>query len=159
YFGAATPGNLPSNCGACHSGAGYVQPSNNTISGFCGTCHGNFHTLTGTSGGGSTSTGIGATTTSPFLRHPSDIVIKNAGEYALYTSYNLTAPPGRQTLPAAPSATVAPGSDTVTCLSCHFSHASNFPSMLRFDYSQMTAHNNGPGSNTGCFACHTTKDE
>jgi len=153
YFGAASPGLIGCSNVSCHQ-AGGVKAPNNTMSGLCATCHGNFHTLTTSS-----SSGIGASASSPFIRHPADIVIRNSGEYAGYTSYNLTAPVGRQTLPDAPSATVTPGSDTVSCLSCHMAHASDYPSMLRFDYSQMMAHNGGAASGNGCFACHTTKDE
>lgn len=157
YFGASTPGYIypAGDCESCHSAIdGYIRPHNNTISAFCATCHGNFHTLTTGS-----STGIGTDTVSPFIRHPTDIVIKNEGEYAGYTTYNITAPAGRQVLPESPSSDVTPGSDTVTCLSCHMAHASDYSSMLRFDYSQMMAHEGGDASGNGCFACHTTKDE
>jgi hypothetical protein len=162
YFGAATPGVYGCSNTSCHTGghSGPVVTKNNTISGFCGTCHGNFHTLYSYNNSGARiSTGIGTSTSSPFIRHPSDIVIKNSGEYAGYTTYNLSAPVGRQTLVATPSSTVTPGTDTITCLSCHMAHASNYAAMLRFDYSQMMAHNGGAASGSGCFACHTTKDE
>jgi hypothetical protein len=80
-------------CGAtsCHGSKG-VSPANNTISGFCATCHGNFHTLsTGDSDG------IGANISSPFIRHPNDIVLPSRGEYQNYTNYNVEAPVGRTT--------------------------------------------------------------
>ncbi|MFH7319795.1 hypothetical protein ACHHRT_04185 [Desulfurivibrio sp. D14AmB] len=154
YFGAATPGAHYPDCGACHSPIdGHIRTPNGTISGFCATCHGNFHTLTAAA-----SSGIGPDTISPFLRHPTDIVIRNSGEYADYNTYSITAPVGRQVLPATPSSEVTPGSDTVTCLSCHLAHASDYPGMLRFDYSRMMAHEGGDFSGVGCFACHTTKD-
>lgn len=155
YFGQNTPEVLGCAGGelGCH-GTNGVRPPNNTMSGFCGTCHGNFHTLTGP-GMGDTE-GIGRTGTSPFQRHPTDITLPATGEYASYTSYEVLAPVARTTVPATPSGTVTPGSDVVMCLSCHGSHATDYPDMLKWDYTTMIA---GGGSNTnGCFVCHTTKD-
>jgi len=154
YYGASTPALL--GCGggetSCHAGpSGSAMPPNNTISEFCGTCHGNFHTLTTGS-----SSGIGSSASSPFQRHPTDIVIKNTGEYsAAGRVFNPNAPVGRTTVYDAVSS-AATTSDVVTCLSCHAAHASNYADMLKWDYSTMNA---GGGSNTnGCFACHTEKD-
>jgi cytochrome c553 len=140
------------NATSCHTSLG-VSPSNHTISGFCATCHGNFHTL---SNGGSD--GIGPDITSPFIRHPSDIVIPNSGEYVGYTSYSVEAPVGRTTVSDTPSSMVNPGADVVTCLSCHMAHASPYDDMLRWDYNTMDAHNSGD-VNTGCFTCHRAKDD
>jgi len=152
YYGASAP--LVLGCGSgetsCHDGT-----PNNSISGFCGTCHGNFHTLTGA--GMEDWEGIGSSTSSPFQRHPTDIVIKNSGEYASYTTYSVEAPVGRTTVPDVASGTVAPGTDVVICLSCHAAHGSNYPDMLRWDYSTMNA--GGGGSDTGCFTCHTQKND
>ena len=147
YFGATTPMNVEG-CGAsaCHYKATTIRPSNNTISGFCATCHGNFHSIQG----------IGGSTTSPFTRHPSDVVIPNEGEYQYYTTYSVEAPPGRTTVPDSVSSTVTPGSDVVTCLSCHAAHATDYPDMLKWDYNEMVAAGGGSG---GCFTCHTTKDD
>ena len=154
YYGEASPASLSCSSGTgCHIN-GYVQPPNNTISGFCGTCHGNFHTLEA-----GDSSGIGPSITSPFIRHPNDIVIKDSNEYAAYTSYSTDAPVGRQTLPALPSNKVTPGSDVVTCLSCHMAHASDYPDMLRWDYTKMITGNAGAAAGTGCFICHTTKND
>ncbi len=154
YYGVDTPPSFScggGSSGNCHIG-GLIRPPNNTISDFCGLCHGNFHTLTT-----STNTGIGSGT-SPFQRHPSDIVIPATGEYAAYTTYNVQAPVGRTgSVPVASSGTVTPGTDVVICLSCHGAHATNYPDILRWDYSNMVA---GGGTNTdGCFICHTTKDD
>ena len=159
YYGTTTPPAL--GCGGgeekhCH-GAGGVRPPNDSISGFCGTCHGNFHGLTGGSGGGtSDGIGIGGSTSSPFKRHPTDLLIKNSGEYAFGNrTYNPQAPVGRTTVPEN-VITGATAGDVVTCLSCHAAHASNYPDMLKWDYSTMVA---GGGTNTkGCFTCHTEKD-
>ncbi len=159
YYGATTPPAL--GCGGgetnCHGGSGIVSP-NNTISGFCGTCHGNFHGLTGGSGGGtSDGIGIGGDAFSPFKRHPSDIVIKNSGEYAAYTTYSVEAPVGRTTVPDVASGTVVPGTDVVMCLSCHAAHATKYPDLLRWDYDDMIA--GGGSEDTGCFTCHTQKND
>lgn len=149
YYGATTTA-LPEAFGcttSCHDSSdnmSIIAPGN-TISGFCASCHGLFHAAESTGGDGS-----------PFIRHPTDIVIKNEGEYAGYTTYSVEAPVGRTTVSDSISGVVTPGTDVVTCLSCHASHASNFPDMLRWDYTGMIA---GGGGNTGgCFTCHTTKD-
>ncbi|MHB1184300.1 MAG: cytochrome c3 family protein [Desulfobulbia bacterium] len=151
YYGATTPMTLGCGATSCHGSNG-VSPPNHTISGFCGTCHGNFHTLSA-----GASDGIGPDITSPFIRHPNDIVLPASKEYHNYTTYSVQAPIGRTTIPASASSVVTPGADVVTCLSCHMAHASPYPDMLRWDYSQMNAHQSGD-VNTGCFTCHTTKD-
>jgi predicted CXXCH cytochrome family protein len=157
YYGTTTPPKL--GCGGgevhCHL-AGGVGPPNYSISGFCGTCHGNFHGLTGGSGSGtSDGIGIGGSTSAPFQRHPSDIVIKNEGEYQLYTTYSVEAPVGRTTVPETASSGVSAGVDVVTCLSCHTAHASDYPDLLRWDYNTMFT---GVGGSGGCFTCHAEKD-
>jgi len=155
YFGLATPSSLGCTAAlSCH-GAGGVRPPNGTISEFCATCHGNFHTLAT-----STSSGIGSVAASPFIRHPSDYTIPNIGEYAAYTTYKTTSPVARSgAVPAGASSTVTPGAnDSVMCLSCHMAHGSNYDDMLRWDYTTMTVGSGGPASGTGCFACHSGKD-
>jgi predicted CXXCH cytochrome family protein len=145
YFGATSPISTDV-CSSCHYAATDIRPSNNTISGFCATCHGVFHLLQD----------IGGSTISPFTRHPTDVVIPNEGEYQYYTTYSVEAPPGRTTVPDSVSSTVYPGSDVVTCLSCHAAHATDYPDMLKWDYNEMVAAGGGSG---GCFTCHTTKDD
>ena len=149
---SATSSPLQLECATrCHTTAGMVISRSGTISGFCATCHSQFHTLTNTEG----FEGIGDSITSPFLRHPTDVSLPATGEYAAYTEYNLDAPVGRLTVPAASSSVVTPGSDAVTCLSCHVAHASDYPDMLRWDYTTMIADGGGSG---GCFICHSTKN-
>lgn len=152
YYGLSAPIQLGCSTTSCH-GTGGVRPPDGTMSQFCATCHGNFHTLET-----SASSGIGSSASSPFVRHPTDLSLPTTGEYAAYTVYDLNSPVARQSIPAAASSTVTPGTDSVMCLSCHLSHASNFASMLRWDYSAMIAGNGGAASDTGCFTCHTTKD-
>jgi predicted CXXCH cytochrome family protein len=116
-----------------------------TISQFCGECHGDFHA--------SGSSGIGSA--SPWLRHPTDVVLPASGEYTAYTAYSTEAPVARQSIAdgtTTASGTVTPGTDIVMCLSCHRAHASQFPDALRWDYSNMSA-------GRGCYICHTQKDD
>jgi len=119
--------------------------SHNTISGLCAECHGNYHY----------SDDIGGTS-SPWLRHPTDVTLPTNGEYASYNTYSVLAPVARVT-PASPSQTVTPGgndNDIVMCLSCHGAHATNYYKMMRWDYKApdvTTAY-------SGCNICHTKKD-
>jgi hypothetical protein len=169
YFGApASPG---TGCAACHvettllyNGDGNkrmqldstLKVPNQGMSGFCITCHGQFHSSSleaETVAGRFNYNGTGGA----FLRHPSDYVIPSDTnkEYKDYTVFNVTAPVARQTLATAALGTVAPGSDLVMCLSCHQAHATPYDGMLRFDYDAIIA-----GTTTakdGCLACHTTK--
>jgi hypothetical protein len=156
YFGVTTP--LILGCGggeiSCHGGPCPTSSPNGSISAFCGTCHGLFHTLTGP--GMENWEGIGRTTSSPFQRHPTDIVLPASGEYSAYTNYSVEAPIGRASVPDAMSSIVTPGIDVVTCLSCHGAHGTNYSDILRWDYSTMVA---GGGGSGGCFTCHTQKNQ
>ncbi len=153
YYGATSPPLYDTgNCTICH-GSVSMQPPQNTMSGFCATCHGNFHTLSG--GYYGSSAGIGDDTIAPFQRHPTDIILPSTGEYAGYTTYSVEAPVARTYVPNSPISTVSPGSDIVMCLSCHYAHASDYPDMLRWDYTQIIA---GGGGSGGCFTCHRTKN-
>ena len=75
-----------------------------------------------------------------------------------YKGYKLSAPVARLKVPHGVISSVAPGSDVVMCLSCRVAHASNYPDMLRWDYSTMIAGKGGIASGTSCFACHNTKE-
>jgi len=155
YFALATPINYD-NCNKCHPPTGGVMTIDGTISQFCATCHGNFHTIGnafGTQGG---SSGIGLNDVAPFIRHPTDLSLANLSEASGLVAYDLNAPIGRTTLGGIAGATSAvdPTSDAVMCLSCHRAHASEYPDILRWDY---TAQVVGGGSLTGCLYCHTSK--
>ncbi|MCK5404038.1 MAG: hypothetical protein KAI75_02375 [Desulfobulbaceae bacterium] len=117
-----------------------------TISQLCSECHGLFHSTTG------------IVSSSVWIRHPTDVIIPNSGEYVNYTIYNTETPVGRQSIPNSVSGTVTPGSDIVTCLSCHRAHGSPYPDMLRFDYSKMLGNTAAAEAGTGCFRCHSNKD-
>jgi hypothetical protein len=176
YFGATTPPTYNDSCGStgCHNAAsegfsnGLVVSRSRTISGFCGTCHGNLHQIDyndseerwdGVQGIGSGS--------SPFYRHPTDVSLPGTGEYASYNpngsnQYNVDVPVARDIVMSSMNATVTPGSSgansaIVMCLSCHLSHASPYPDMLRWDYSTMDVGSTA-NAGEGCFNCHTEKD-
>lgn len=113
-----------------------------SINSFCGGCHGQYHRqqFMGSS--------------SPWLRHPSDILLPQTGEYSSYdpvTNYSVEAPVA-WTDPSNPSRATA----VVMCLSCHRVHGSQYPDILRWDYSTMIAGGSGSG---GCFTCHTQKSQ
>jgi len=132
-----------------------------TISWLCGECHGEYHTET---------TDVG--TASPWLRHPTDLSLNDVTGTE-YASYNAAADSA-----AAPYSVIAPVASTdvsailstvnvtkaaeddeaiVTCLSCHRAHGSPNSSLLRWEYTMDAG--SGVGANTGCFICHTTKDD
>ena len=128
-----------------------TTPGGNTISGLCAECHGNFH--------GTGSGDIG--TASPWLRHPTDIVLTNSGEYASYTTYSIVSPIARPsgaaalaTINTSTNSTVTPGTDIIMCLSCHGAHATNFYKIMRWDYKGATF----AIAMYGCGKCHTEKN-
>ena len=166
YYGDPNGDGFGTGCSDCHvqgfgegdnqraSFTSSIKTINNTMSGFCSSCHGYFHS----SGGGDyVDNGVSGA----FLRHPSDYVIPATGEYAAYTVFDPTAPIAKTTTGAAPSATVVPGTDAVGCLSCHVAHGSANDYLLRFDYATMTAgfYADVPAAQAagGCLACHTEK--
>lgn len=159
YFALGSPTTLDCSASGCHL-LGGVRAPNGTMSEFCATCHGNFHTLSvgAADDSISNSSGVGSGA-SPFIRHPADLFLPAGGEFDSYTQYKLSAPVGRTTSPVpAPNNSVATGSDAVMCLSCHVAHGSEFPDMLRWSYGQMDIGGGGPGDGEFCFACHTEKD-
>ena len=116
-----------------------------TMTDYCCGCHGNFHDQQDSGG--------------LWIRHPSDAVIPDRGEYSGYTIYDPNVPVARPNLTGwtEPSSAVTPDVDLVMCLSCHRPHGSPYDDMLRWEYSTMDA---GAGTNSnGCFRCHSTKDD
>jgi predicted CXXCH cytochrome family protein len=147
YSGAPSPDNRDGN---------NTYANTDTISFLCAECHGIFHSDINLS-----STGV-----NPWVRHPTDIVLPSTGEYSDYnnggTTYSLTVPVARGGTPSSSSQTVTPGDTGVTgaivmCLSCHRAHGSDYPDMLRFDYTAIDA-GSGTNDTIGCFVCHTTKN-
>ena len=150
YFGASTPMSFTGcTSQSCHDASDKARPLNNTMSGFCATCHGYFHLLD--SGG---QDGVGDDSTSPFKRHPTDIILPNSGEYTSYTSYNVITPVARTSVPASMSGSVSPGSDVVMCLSCHGAHATDYYKMMRWDIKSATL----ATAISGCGNCHSGKN-
>ncbi len=152
YFGAITPMTYGA-CSNCHDPDG-KRPQNKTISGFCGTCHGAFHFI----GWQETDPGIGDDTSSPFMRHPTDVILPNSGEYDDYNGagnpYSIVAPVARTTVPDAIDNTAYPGTDVIMCLSCHSAHATDNADMMRWNYKSSTLST----AISGCNVCHTDKD-
>jgi predicted CXXCH cytochrome family protein len=144
YSGSSSPppqSEIP--CRACHTGFGDLPYD--TISGFCGACHSYFHRTDPDmyGGGGTQSSG-------QWIRHPSDTILPETGEYNGYPTYSAEAPVGYTDVSAPTRATAV-----VTCLSCHRAHGSPYPNMLRWNYDDMVASGGGSG---GCFTCHTEKN-
>ena len=137
------------------AGMGGANPHGPVMTGYCVGCHSNFHWQKL----------IPAST--PWIRHPSDAVIPDTGEYtdAFGASgsgtgtYDPQVPVARDDLTGwtNPSGAVTLDVDMVMCLSCHRPHGSPYNDMLRWDYSEMIA---GDSSKSGgCFTCHTEKNQ
>ena len=159
YSGRSAPVGLVCFANSCH-GDGGVRPPDGTMSQYCATCHGNFHTLSvgaGNDSGPGNSSGVG-TGVSPFIRHPTDLSLPGTGEYLGHTTYSISTPVARLDISAADgtNGAVDPSADAVMCLSCHYSHGGPWPDLLRWDYSTMGVGSGGP--DTGCFKCHTSKN-
>ena len=146
YTNSATDHNEYLGKVATHTGAGgFTNILGNTMTAYCTGCHGNFHNQ--------------ADTNADWIRHPSDAVLPTTGEYAAYTAYDPIAPVARPSLTTIGAAeTVVPGTDMVMCLSCHRAHGSGYDDLLRWEYSGMVAGGTG-ADGTGCFVCHTAKDD
>ena len=114
----------------------YTLKSTHAVTAFCSGCHSSFHEDMG---------GV----TSPWIRHPNDILLPTTGEYGAYNPLNTYSneAPVAYLDPANPSRAEA----VVSCLSCHRAHGSDQPDMLRWDYDNMA-------EGTGCYVCHTSKD-
>jgi hypothetical protein len=132
---------------------GWGVSNGHTVTFFCCGCHGAFH-IEQDAGG-------------TWVRHPSDAVIPNTGEYSDAFgaggtgtgTYNPQVPVARHDLSGwtGPSATVTINDDLVMCLSCHRPHGTPYPDMLRWDYDGMVA--GSTGASGGCFVCHTQKNQ
>lgn len=121
----------------------------NTITAYCTGCHGNFH--------------IQQRTSNVWVRHPSDTIIPNSGEFSKafnasggIGTYDPLVPVARPSLDGwtEPSSNVILGTDLAMCLSCHRAHASPYFKMLRWDYKAWPA----SGGTNGCYLCHTSKN-
>jgi hypothetical protein len=109
-----------------------------TITAFCQGCHGKFHGLLGGS--------------SPWIRHPTDILLPLTNEYSGYdptSNYSAVAPVA-WLHPSSPSRSEA----VVMCLSCHRAHGAPYQKIMRWDYKGWP----GNGQTNGCNVCHTSKN-
>jgi predicted CXXCH cytochrome family protein len=130
--------------------------SMDTISYLCGECHAKFHPNPRLGGKDE----VGQPYDKGFWhRHPTDIAFNAVrggfanSEYQGYVRYSLQAPVACDKPTGKEEA--VDSSSVVMCLSCHRAHASPYPSMLRWDYSNMTAGKSKSGG--GCLTCHTDK--
>ena len=128
-----------------HTAGASFSNLGNTMTAYCCGCHGNFHIQD--------DSGL-------WIRHPSDAYLPGGTtEYAAYTTYSTEAPVARESLTAVSSTVVPDGAtDMVMCLSCHRAHGSPYDDILRWDYDGQIA-GGGGDDGTGCFTCHTTKDD
>ena len=126
-----------------------------TTTGYCTGCHGEF--------------GVSQWDGSSWIRHPSDWVIKDDGEFAdafgadgsgtgTYDPDVPVARPAGFDWTGDPNSNVYLEKDMVMCLSCHVAHGSQYSDMLRWDMEDMTV-GNTEASGKGCFKCHTEKDD
>jgi hypothetical protein len=114
----------------------------------CAGCHGRFHAETAAS--------------AAWIRHPVDLAIPDAGEFAAFSTYNPLVPVARPNVNAehANFSVISRGSDLVACVSCHRPHGSPYPSLLRWAYRAWpgTDPHTGQAAVNGCAVCHTAKD-
>ena len=146
-----------------------TQDKVETMSEFCASCHGNFH-KTGLNSGEGISMGSSST---PWIRHPTDLVIPTGSPYGSYNTYMKDGADDYQTVRiarlegalktigatanASGSTDISGGTAVVFCLSCHKAHASRYEDSLRFSYPGMVT-GSATNAGKGCFACHTDKD-
>ncbi len=132
-----------------------------TMSYYCGTCHGVFHSEA-SSPSADGLIGSGTTTfSSAWYRHPVDIDLQaKGGEYANYTTYNPIVPVATSdsSITLVTTTVQTAGNGLVTCISCHRAHGSPYADLLRWQYSDMIVKTTGAGQGKGCFVCHSTKD-
>ena len=131
---------------------GYTSLTNKSMTAFCCGCHGNFHVEQDSSGN--------------WIRHPSDFIIPNSGEYSNAFSaesgigiYDPCSPVARPSGFAGfntgdPSGIVYLGIDMVMCLTCHRAHGSPYYKILRWNYKSTTLSD----ALYGCSKCHTSKN-
>lgn len=128
------------------AGATYNSSATDTITSLCARCHGDYH-----------GSGVTNGSSSPWIRHPTDIDINTyGGEFANYNTYDVFAPVASSTgLTLVTGNVQTSGNGFVTCLSCHRAHGSPYDSMMRWDYRAW------PGTVDpiyGCGVCHSSKD-
>jgi hypothetical protein len=125
-----------------------------TISYLCGECHARFHPNPNLGGNRE----VGQAYNTVWHRHPADISFDTVqggfanSEYEGYVTYSIETPVAFDNPTGIEE--VVKSESIVMCLSCHRSHASKYPDILRWDYLEIAV-NTKPGK--GCLACHTRK--
>lgn len=144
-IGNPTVGNHNVYQGGNGTGGG-TGASGESISRFCSRCHGDFHGAFGAAGG-------------PFNRHPVDwslpAVAATGRDMVANATLDMVNNPFAYGDVSTLSTNVALTNTgaQVMCLSCHRSHGSAQPDLLRFDYATQIA-GQGVGTNFGCLGCH-----
>lgn len=116
-----------------YQGKTYNAALGNSFSDFCNNCHPSFHAA------GDAATDQGGTV-GAFTRHPTDYLLSNLPNYAVIQAsitvdYTNNPFVWENTAGVSSTAAYTVGATTqVGCVSCHRSHASNQPDLLRFDY-------------------------
>ncbi|MEW6163367.1 MAG: cytochrome c3 family protein [Nitrospirota bacterium] len=125
-----------------------------TISYLCGECHARFHPHPNLGG----TVEVGYSTL--WLRHPSEIAFSTVhggyagSEYQDYIRYSLEAPVAY--INPTGGEEVVDENSIIMCLSCHRTHASPYPNILRWDYEKTSI---GDITKEGCLTCHTRKGQ
>lgn len=146
----------------------YTGGTAGSLTTVCIRCHGDFHGLM------AADLGAGTGAAQPWYRHPTDLALDGAGvasEHAAYGTYDPTVPIAASVTPASGTVTGATwddwdamndtaGFNTITCVSCHRAHGSEYLDALRWSYGEMLAGAGSGGWTTGpgCFKCHSDKD-
>ena len=119
-----------------------------TISELCANCHGDFH--------GDDDTSVGGSGISPFIRHPSDVVLPD--DWYLGTAANVALnydDRDRKYNPLGFPAALETEDPKATCLSCHRAHGTANMDLLRFPYAdQLAGQGTADQVKYGCLGCH-----
>lgn len=135
-----------------YQGKTYDAALGNSFSDFCNNCHPSFHAA------GDAATDQGGST-GAFTRHPTDrnfANLANTGSITVdYTNnpFGFIDTAGLSTT-ANTNYVATDGNAVVGCMSCHRSHASGQPDLLRFNYANQVA---GGGNTVGCLGCHVNQ--